>query len=174
MSNLYSEWQLNTCELFASGIFHSIFRLWLVMGDGDCSTKPQTEGLLHYFSQLPLWQYATMWFMLLEWPCPLYQKFMIQRRSQVWQWQQLQKKPHVPRGLMCKLQGPGLRGSQGWTHDLRLVSGWESEPGSSDLKTTGGSISVLKGFLLIKNPKSYSFLSIISHPTLMKLHSTFP
>lgn len=79
----------------------------------------------------------------------------------------------------CMLQGPGLRGSQEWTHNLGLglVSGWESEPGSADLLKTPKvtpSPFLKPGFLPIKNPKWYSFLSIISDPTILKLNSIFP
>lgn len=59
-------------------------------------------------------------------PCPLYQKSIVQNNKDlklVIQWQWLQKRSQVPEGLMCMLQGPSLRGSQGKLMTWGLLHG---------------------------------------------------
>lgn len=87
------------------------------MGDGnfgDAAAKTKTAMLI--FSAPLATRCDNVVYAPLGRHCPLYQKPIVQRNKDlklVIQWQWLQKRSQVPEGLMCMLQGPSLRGSQG-------------------------------------------------------------
>lgn len=97
VSNLYPEWQLNICELFVSGIFHSFSDYgwpWVI---GTTATKTtEKRDCCTNFLSCPCSKTQCGLYL---WSGPVVSE-VHDPRNQAWQWQRLQKRPQC-HGVWC-------------------------------------------------------------------------